>query len=81
MTEYVAECYWPGVKESDLANLDALARAASDREVRYLSSMLMPEDEVVFCFFDGPSAEAVGEIARRAHIPFERIVASVRAPN
>jgi Protein of unknown function (DUF4242) len=80
VTEFVAECFWPGVTESDLARLDVAARANSSGEVRYVSSMLMPEDEVVFCFFDGPSAAAVETVAQRVGIPFERIVASVRAP-
>lgn len=78
-TEYVAECFWPGVTEADLAELEARARASADAEVRYLSSMLMPNDEVVFCFFAGPSAEAVQAVVERAEIPFERIVESVRA--
>jgi len=78
-TEYVAECFWPGVTEADLSALDARARASTSAEVHYLSSVLMPNDEVVFCFFDGPSAEAVRAVAERAEIPFERIVESVRA--
>lgn len=78
-TEYVAEVFWPGVTERDLAELDARARAHAREEVRYVSSMLMPSDEVVFCFFVGPSAEAVQAVAERAEIPFERIVESVRA--
>jgi hypothetical protein len=78
--EYVAECLWPGVTEVDLAELDARARAAASKEVSYLGSLLMPADEVVFCFFQGPSAQAVETVAGRAGIPFERILESVRAP-
>jgi hypothetical protein len=79
-TEYVAECLWPGVTEADLAELDARARAATSEDVSYLGSLLMPADEVVFCFFQGPSAQAVETAAGRAGIPFERILESVRAP-
>jgi hypothetical protein len=78
--EYVAECLWPGVTEVDLAELDARARAATSGDVRYLGSLLMPADEVVFCFFQGPSAQAVETVAGRAGIPFERILESVRGP-
>jgi hypothetical protein len=78
--EFVAECLWPGVTEADLAEVDARARAAADEGVSYLGSLLMPTDEVVFCFFKGPSAEAVETVAGRARIPFERILESVRAP-
>ena len=45
--------------------LDTRAREAADATadtwegVRFLGSMLMPEDEVVFFLFSGPSADAV----------------------
>jgi hypothetical protein len=45
--------------------------------VRYLGSILMAEDEVVLCQFEGTSA-AVREAAERAQIPFERIVEAFR---
>lgn len=83
-TEYLAECLWPGVTEIELAVLDARARevaeaaAGSSEGVRYLGSMLMPKDEVVFFVFSGSSADAVEALAARAAIPFERIVESVR---
>jgi len=83
-TEYLAECLWPGVTETELAALDARARESADatggtsEEVRYLGSMLMPDDEVVFFVFGGPSATAVQAVAATAEIPFERIVESVR---
>ena len=87
VTEYVAECFWPGVTRSDLVRLDARVHASVDESgagpprVRYLGALLLPTDEVVFCFFDGPSAEAVEAVARRAKIPFERILPSVRVPS
>jgi hypothetical protein len=86
VTEYVAECFWPGVTKSDLVRLDARVHASVEEsggeptQVRYLGALLLPTDEVVFCFFDGPSAEAVEAVARRAKIPFERILPSVRVP-
>ena len=86
-TEYVAECFWPGVKKNDLVRLDARVHASVERtgcgpdRVRYRGAVLLPTDEVVFCFFDGPSAEAVEAVARRAKVPFERILPSVRVPS
>ena len=79
-TEYVAECFWPGVTGDDLAELEARAKAVAGESdgVGYLGSMLMPGDEVVFCFFDGTSREAVQAVAERARVPFERVVESVR---
>jgi hypothetical protein len=82
--QYLAECFWPGVSQDELDGLDTRAResaattSGTDIEVRYLGSMLMPEDEVVFCFFDGPSADAVRDVAERAGIPYARIVKSKR---
>jgi len=85
--EYVAECFWPGVTKADLVKLDARVHASVDRTrgvpdgVRYLGALLLPTDEVVFCFFDGPSARAVEVAARRAKIPFERILQAIRIPS
>jgi hypothetical protein len=84
---YVAECYWPGVTRDDLAQLDARVLASVDRKsrvrerVRYLGALLLPTDEVVFCLFDAPSADAVEVVARRANIPFDRILQSVNIPS
>jgi uncharacterized protein DUF4242 len=84
--EFVAECFWSGVTKRDLVRLDARVHASVVRSggrpdrVRYRGAVLLPTDEVVFCFFDGPSAEAVEAVARRAKVPFERILPSVRVP-
>jgi len=83
-TSFVAECFWTGVKESDLAALDrriesCVAGLARDgKSVRYLGSMLMREDEVVMCFFEGSAAD-VRRAAELAEIPFERILETARS--
>jgi Protein of unknown function (DUF4242) len=82
---YVAECFWPGVRESDLHALDlrALAQAASScragEDVRYLGSILLRDDEVVLCRFQGTEA-AVRRAAVEAEIPFERILEAAQSP-
>jgi len=87
VTEYLAECLWPGVTQAEMDEVDARARSTTERasgaqrDVRYLGSILMPRDEVVFFVFRGPSANAVHAVATRAEIPFERIVPSIRRPN
>jgi hypothetical protein len=84
-SEYVAECFWPGVSESDLRALDERAATAAQqrggrgRQVRYLGSLLFQEDEVVMCMFAGEEP-AVREVAVAASIPFDRIIASARSP-
>ena len=80
---FVAECFWAGVTESDLVALDrrveiCVAGMTRDGEmIRYLGSMLMREDEVVMCFFEG-SAESVRRAAQLAKVPFERILETTR---
>jgi hypothetical protein len=65
--EYVAECFWPGVTKTDLVRLDARVLAAVEptndppSRVRYLGARLLPTDEVVFCFFEGPSGSGSGD--------------------
>ena len=76
---FVAECFWTGVSEEDLPALDERAQrsvavlAREGEHVRYLGSLLLREDEVVLCFFEG-SAAGVRMAAERAEIPFERIL-------
>jgi hypothetical protein len=83
--EYLAECFLPGVQEADLQALDARAQqaaaalAAAGGQVRYLGSLLLREDEVVLCRFAG-SRDAVHEAARRAQVPFERILETASSP-
>ncbi len=78
---FVAECFWPGVSTADVEALDrrvraATAETATGRPVRYLGSILIREDEVVLCQFEGAAA-AVRESVERARVPFARIL-SVR---
>lgn len=77
---FIAECFWPDVSEADLEALDLrVAQAARGLDVRYLGSILLREDEVVLCQFDGP-ADMVRAVAERAQVPFERILHAARAP-
>jgi uncharacterized protein DUF4242 len=83
--EYLAECFWPGVREAELRALDerahasAAALSADGRPVRYMGSLLMRRDEVVLCLFAG-APEAVREAAEQAEVPFDRIVEAGRSP-
>ncbi len=74
--QFVVECFWPDVKDADVEALDLrIEHAAAKLQVRYLGSILLREDEVVLCRFEGAGA-TVKEVAERAQIPFERILAS-----
>jgi hypothetical protein len=81
-SEYLAECYWPGVEDSDLRALDERVKAVLSQDgdaVRYLGSLLMREDEVVLCRFKG-SETAIRNAAERADVPFERILETAHSP-
>jgi len=60
-----------------LAQAAACSRAGED--VRYLGSILLRDDEVVLCRFQGSEA-AVRRAAVEAEIPFERILAAAQSP-
>lgn len=80
---FVAECFWPDVHVSDLEALDrrvAVATAELSRRlpVRYLGSILLRDDEVVLCEFEG-TPESVRAAAELARVPFERILNATRS--
>jgi hypothetical protein len=78
---FVAECFWPDVREQDVRELDERVAACIDAvgsTVRCLGSILIREDEVVLCQFEGRLA-AVREVVERARVPFERLLETVVA--
>ena len=72
---FVAECYWPDVREEDVRALDQRIAASLADDVRYLGSVLIREDEVVLCHFEG-TADAIRRVAKRACVPYERLLAT-----
>ena len=72
---FVAECYWPDVREEEVLELDQRIAASLSDDVRYFGSVLIREDEVVLCHFEG-TAEAIRRVAERARVPYERLLAA-----
>lgn len=72
---FVAECYWPDVHEQEVRALDQRIEASLSDDVRYLGSVLIREDEVVLFHFEG-AADAIRRVAERAHVPYERLLAT-----
>ena len=72
MTNFVVEVYAPNLSRADLAELAGRAEAAvlqMEREgvrVRYLRSVLVPEDETCFHHFEGPTIDAIRLASERA---------------
>jgi hypothetical protein len=77
MTTYLIEAYVAGGTTADLKARARAAAAAMGEEghvIRYLRSVLVPADETCFHLVDAVSPDAVAELARRAELPYERIV-------
>jgi hypothetical protein len=74
-TSFVAECYWPDVHEEEVRELDQRIAGSLTADVRYLGSVLIREDEVVLCHFEG-AADAIRLVAERARVPYERLLAT-----
>jgi hypothetical protein len=80
MTSYVVEAYTPA--SADLEPIETAARKAAAEmwargtPVRYVRSIFVPLDEVCFHLLEGPSAEAVNQVAARAGIVPQRILAT-----
>ena len=72
---FVAECYWPDVHEEEVRKLDERITASLTEDVRYLGSVLIREDEVVLCHFEG-TADAIRRVANEAGVPYERLLAA-----
>jgi Nickel responsive protein SCO4226-like len=79
---YLVECFWPGVSEGRVAKAVRQLEAVDTGEdgVTWVDSILVPDDEIVLCVFEGRSMEAVRASADRAGLPAERIVACVQVP-
>jgi len=81
MRTFVVERYVPHPTVSDLLTEGKRVTTAvresegfEATEIVYLRSIYMPDDEVSFCLFRGPSAEAIAEGFNRAQITFERVL-------
>jgi hypothetical protein len=76
----LVECYWPDITDAKLTaatrrveDATSAARTAGT-DIAYLGALLMPEEETVFCVFDGPEDD-VRAISLQAQLPFERVLA------
>lgn len=77
---YLVECFWPGVSEDRVARAVRRLSWQDDDAVTWVESILVPDDEIVLCIFEGGSVSAVRASASRAGLPAERIVSCVQVP-
>jgi hypothetical protein len=84
LTSYVAECFWPDVREDDLSELDRRIEASVEAvagngdPVHYLGRLLVIDDEVVLVLFEG-SIGTVRRVAEQAEVPFGRLLHATHA--
>jgi hypothetical protein len=83
MTAFLVELYASRADAAALGRGAERVRRAADEltrrgmPVRYLRSIYVPEDETCLLLFDAVSAQAVSEVASRAALPYERLVAAI----
>ena len=72
---FLLEVYVAAVVGADVEGLVRRARAAAEglstpgRPVRWLQSILVPEEETCFLLFEAEASEDVREVAARAELP------------
>jgi hypothetical protein len=61
-----------------LARAQRVAAELADegRSIRYVRTIVVPEDELCLHVFEADSADTVDELGRRAEEPFDRVVAA-----
>ena len=85
MAEYLVEAYCPSDEhDSGGPAPEEIAEAAAKltgegQPVRLLLTIVVPDDETCFYFFEAASGGAVLETAKRAGLRFERFVEAVSA--
>jgi hypothetical protein len=79
---WVAECFWPGVREDELRDLEnrvvraASALAGSGGPASYLGCLRITDDEVVLFLFEGPIS-SVQQVTQGTGLRAERILRCV----
>lgn len=80
-TPFVAECLWPNVTGPDIDALDRRLALHAVPDVDHVGTTLVPDDDVVFVWFDATSAHDVEALCLAASVPFDRIVAVTGWPS
>jgi hypothetical protein len=77
VAEFLVELY---VSRAGAPGVDAEALSRIGPAVRYVRSILIPEDETCFLLFEAASIDDVREAARIAGLPIDRISEAVTSP-
>lgn len=80
MPTFVAIRSLPGITPDALAGAGARIKTcvagmqSEGTEVRWIRSFFLPASSQTHCYFEGPNAEAVKELNKRADLPFDQLV-------
>jgi hypothetical protein len=74
---YLVESYGASPAALQEARQQARRTAELGNDVRYLRTVFLPGDEAILHLFEAPSASALDGAARRAGLPYERIVEAI----
>jgi len=86
LSTFLVERYWPGVRADTHAaamargKRTAAALRHEGRQIEYLRSTLVPEQETVLCIFEAETPELVAELNDRAEFHYDRIAEAVAVP-
>jgi hypothetical protein len=88
VAEFLLEQYVSRTDSAAVERGEERARVAAEQltregtPVRFLRSIFVPEDETGFYLYEAASVEVVRELAKRAALPYERVVeATTRSEN
>lgn len=80
MKQFLVEVFVPRSRAGELSAAKKRVRAAaarvsrSDRDIRYVRAIYVPEDETCFYVFDASSADLVAEVSDLAALADRRVV-------
>jgi hypothetical protein len=78
MVGFLVERYWPGVTAPDVEAVCRRLTELSSPDASFVASTLIPTDEVVFFEFIAFDEAAVRDLALRADLRCDRLVAAQR---
>jgi hypothetical protein len=78
MMGFLVERYWPGVTAADVRAVDERLARLSGVDATFVASTRIPADEIVFFEFQALNDATVLDLARRAGLRCDRLVAAVR---
>jgi len=82
LTTFLLELYVPKAEgSSPTSGVERLGSAAEElsaegTSVRVVCTIVVPDDETCYVLVEAATAETVRDLARRAALPFERVVAT-----